>query len=123
MAPPWPAGGQQVGGGDLARRVERRHISGEAAHDPEPLTPPVRVSVDWQPGPHQRQLGRDPFRARLLQEVDEVLKQPLVGFELEPDTAADPQIVLERLAKRDHAAPPSGHGRASRRSVLRSTLA
>ena len=84
--------------GSRSRRVERRHISGEAAHDPEPLTPPVRASVDWPPGPHQRQLGRDPFRSRLLQEVDEVLKQPLVGFELEPDTSADPQIVLERLA-------------------------
>ena len=77
------------------------------------------------PRPHQRQLGGDPLSARLLEELDEPFQQPAVLRHLEPEPTADAQIVSERVAKRAHATPPSGdgHGRASARSALRSTLA
>ena len=43
---------------------------------------------------------------------------------LEPEPAADPQIVGEGFAKRGHATPPcDGHWRASARSASRSTFA
>jgi hypothetical protein len=61
MAPPWIGGAQQVLGGDLAVTIERGDIAGEPTDDPQPLAPMVRVRVNRQPGPHQRQLASDPF--------------------------------------------------------------
>jgi hypothetical protein len=77
--------------------ADRRQVAREPAHDPQPLTPPERPRVDRQPRPHQRELGRDPDRAGPLEERDELLEQPLVGGELEPEPAADPQIVSRGL--------------------------
>ena len=83
----------------------------------------MRVGVLRQHRPHHRQLAGDPLGARALHERDEVLKQPLIGLELEPKLAASPQVILKRLMQRGHAAPPCGQGRAILRSVLRSTFA
>ena len=107
--------GQQVDGRHLARGIERGQVAREAAHDPQPLAPPVRVCVLWQPGPHHRQIDRDPLRARLLEKLDEPLEQPPVGLELEPKLAADLKVVSQRLLKRGHAAPlPPTAWRAAR---------
>jgi hypothetical protein len=73
-----------------------------------PTSPPA----PWGSAPPRPALG-----------TDELLELPLDGDELEPESAADPQIVRERLAQRGHAAPPSGHGRASGRNALRSIFA
>ena len=54
---------------------------------------------------------------------DPIAPVAVIETELKPEPTTDPQIILKRLAKRSHAAPPSGHGRASARSVLRSTFA
>ncbi len=96
----------------------------EPAHDRQPLAPIVRVRVNRQPRPRKRQLGGDPLRSGSLEELHEAFQQPAVLRHLEPEPATQAQIVSQRIAER-HAAPPScdGHGRASARSALRSTLA
>ena len=116
--------GQQVLGGNLARGVDRREMAREPAHDRQPLTPIVRVRARRHARPLERQLGGDPLSARPLEELHEPFQQPAVLGHLEPEPATEAQIVSQRFAKR-HAAPPScdGHGRASARSALRSTLA
>jgi hypothetical protein len=116
-------GRQQVDRRHLAGRVDRGQVARETAHDPKPLPPPVRVNALRQPGPHHRQIDGDPLRARVLEKLHELLEQPPVGLQLEPELAADPQVVDQRLVKRGHAAPPSAHGRPSGRSALRSTFA
>jgi hypothetical protein len=83
----------------------------------------VRVRINRHPCPHHRELAGDPLGARALHERDEVLKQQLIGLELEPKLAASPQVILKRLMQRGHAAPPSGQGRAILRSAARSTFA
>jgi hypothetical protein len=67
-------------------------------------------------------LDGDRDRIVLLQVVDELGEELGAAFQLEPQGAADPQIVAQRGPKRAHAAPV-GHGRASVRSASRSTLA
>jgi hypothetical protein len=116
---------QQVAAGNLTGGVDRRQIPSEPARDRQPLTPAGRMSVNGQPRPRERQLGGDPLSARPLEKLDESFEQPTVLRHLEPQPAADAQIVGERFAQPGHAAPPScdGHGRASARSALRSTLA
>ena len=119
---PRPAGGQQVLGRNLAVRVDRRHVPSEPADHPEPLPPPMRVSVDRELGEHHRQLGRDVRDARALQERDVLLEQVLGVLELEPELAADGQVVVQRSAQVGHDRS-SGQGSASGLSVLRSTFA
>ena len=121
---PRAGGRQKVRGGNLAGGVDRRQMAREPARDAEPLAPAVRVRVHRQPCPLQRQLGGDPLRPGPLAELNEPFQQPAVLGHLEPEPAADPKIVGEGVAKGGHAAPPcKGHGRASARSAVRSTLA
>src|ERR1022692_3525236 len=116
--------GQKILRGNLARGVDRRQMASEATRNPEPLAPAVRVRIRWHPRPRKRQLGGDPLSANLLEELDEPFKQPAVLGHLEPEPAADLQIVPEGFTKRAHATPPwDGHWRASARSALRSTFA
>src|SRR5665811_457536 len=96
----------------------------ESACDPEPLAPTARIRGDGHPRPLQRQLGGDSLGARPLEKFDEPLEQPAVLRHREPEPATDPQIVIKGRTQRGHATPPDdGHGRASTRSAVRSTLA
>ena len=89
----------------------------------EPLPPGVRVRVHGLPRPVKCQLGGDPLRARLLEELDEPFQQPPVLGHLEPEPTTDRADSPPALpAAPGHAAPP-GHGRASARSAFRSTFA
>ena len=103
--------------------VDYGQMAREPAHHRQPLPPAVRMDAGRQPCPRQRQLGGDLLGAGPLEEGDEPFQQPAVLGHLEPEPAADRKIVGEDLAKPAHAAPPEGHGRASGRSALRSTLA
>jgi hypothetical protein len=103
---------QQIRGRNLAVGIDAREVAREPAHNPESLTPPVRARVDRQPGPRQRQFCRDPLGAGVLEEADEVLKQPLVCLELKPEPAADRQVVLKRLVERIMSRPPAMAARA-----------
>ena len=99
--------GEQVGGGalatsgkdvrrrDLARRVDRLQIGGEATRDTQPLGPVVRVNADRQPCPLDRQLGGDRGRSGSVEVTDELAEQPLIFFELEPERATQPQILID----------------------------
>lgn len=52
----------------------------------------MRVRVHW----HRAHISANSIvirSARLLQQADEVLQQPLVAGELEPEAAAEPQVV------------------------------
>jgi hypothetical protein len=49
--------------------------------------------VDREPGPRDRQIRRDVLRSGLFEEVDESWQLPLFLLELEPELAADPQVV------------------------------
>src|SRR6266480_4047979 len=73
-------------------------MASEPARDGQPLTPVVRVRVDRQPCPRERQLGSDPLSARPLEELDEPLQQPAVLGHLKPEPATDAKIVGERVA-------------------------
>jgi hypothetical protein len=42
--------------------------------------------------------------------VDEVVEQPIVLGQLEPQRAAQRQVLVDGVANRRHRAPPTGHG-------------
>jgi len=90
--------GQQINRGHLACRVERGQVAREAADDPQPLPPPARVRVDRQPRPHPRQLDGDPLRARPARGTPRTAQAAVRAPELEPELAADRQVIPERYA-------------------------
>jgi len=112
---------QQILGWDLGRGVDRAQVASEAANDPEPPAPPVRVRLH-RCCPHQRELGRDALGASVVHEFDEILKRPAGLLELEPKPPANGQVVVRRRAQIGHDAPP-GHGIASGLSLALSTFA
>jgi hypothetical protein len=59
--------------------------------------------------------------AMALHEGDEIKQSFACVLQLEPQTAAQTQIFLNGLSKRAHRTPP-GHGKASVRNALMSTL-
>ena len=105
----------------------RGRLSPDAARirvRPRVAAPTARIRGDGQPCPLQRQLGGDSFGACPLEKLDETLEQPAVLRHREPEPATDPQIVIKGRKQRGHGAPPGeGHGRASTRRAVRSTLA
>ena len=117
--------GQQVRGGNLAGGVDRRQIPREPAHDRQPLAPTVRVRVDRQPRPRQRQLGGDPLSARRSRNsTNPSSSRPSCGIS-NPSRRRIAQIVRQRLAQRvmPHRLPATATAARARRSALRSTLA
>ena len=56
-----------------------------------------------------------------LHEGDEIKQYLACIVQVEPQTAAQTQVILNGLSKRVHRTPP-GHGKASVRNALMSTL-
>ena len=127
--------GEQVGGGapatsgehagrrDLGRWVDRLQVAGERPDDPEPFRPLVRINVNRQPRPTDREFGGDRGRARGLDISDELRELAPVLLELEPERATHPQIVIGMLLEAAHRSAPPGHGAARSRSRSTSTRA
>jgi hypothetical protein len=78
---------------------------------------------DGQPGPLDCQLGADRRRAGGLEVADELPQQALVFFELEPERAAQPQVLIDVRLHAAHRCVPDGHGAANSRSRSTSTRA
>ncbi|HKH94492.1 MAG TPA: hypothetical protein VKA54_21985, partial [Gemmatimonadaceae bacterium] len=70
--------------------------------------------------PVKRQCDGDRRRAGVFHEDHEPPQRAMLGDELEPEAAADRQVVLEVLRERGHATAP-GHGWTSAASARRST--
>src|SRR3954451_21758106 len=74
------------------------------------------------PSPLHRQLGGDPLRASLLQELNDPLEFALVALQVVAESSAKPEVVAQSLLERGHDRT-SGHGIAPALSVARSTRA
>jgi len=108
---PMGSGQEQAGGWHLDCRVQGVQVGGDAAHHRHPKRQPAPARARRQAHPGHRVLDGDHDRILLFQVVDELGEELGVAFQLEPQGAADPQIVGEQLPQRAHAAP-CGHGRA-----------
>jgi hypothetical protein len=112
---PVGSAGQQAGRRDLGGRVESGEVGGEAADHGDPHPQPARAGADRQRGPGQRIGHGDRACLALLQVGDELVQQPGVAVQLEPQAAPQVQVAGQRLTQPGHDAP--GHGRASARSA------
>jgi hypothetical protein len=114
---------QAAGRRDLALFVEAGGEGGEEPHDAEALREPARARAGRERGEGERVLGRDHCRALVLEEVEELPEQALVGDELVTGRAAEREVAGENLSQagRHHSLPGQGRARAARRA--RSTLA
>src|SRR5262245_16709108 len=93
----------------------------KSAHEAQSLCPMRRLHVCRLLRPGKRERLGDVGRTMLLHEPDE-MEQSLAGlFQLKSEITPHAEIVLEGLAQRIHRAPP-GHGKASVRNALISTL-
>jgi hypothetical protein len=113
---------QQFKRRDLGRWVDPVHVARKAADRSHALR---EVGVA-DPGRHRRPLQRDVDRDRrlpdALHEGREVGEQAPLGAQLEAQSAADCEVVLDVLCERGHAAA-LGHGWTSAANARRSTLA
>jgi len=110
---------QQIGGRDLAGRIEGLEMPGEATHHRQPTLPPDRIRSGRLCRPRHRRLGGDGVGPDVVQIADELQQQLALSVELVAQGPAHRQVLLGGLAKwaRTHRAPPAGHGRASSRSA------
>jgi hypothetical protein len=76
-----------------------------------------------QSSPTDRQLAADRLGASGLEVADELPEQTLLLFELEPERAAQPQVVIDVRLQAAHRCAPPGHGAANSRSRSTSTRA
>jgi hypothetical protein len=120
---PAPAIGHQAQRGHLGGRVDAAHIAGEPADGGDPPGADRRDHLGLA-GLHPVQRGGDGHSlfAAVVHEGREVRQQIRCLGHLVPQRTAKPQVVIDRLAKFGHAAPP-GQGCATARSAVKSTFA
>jgi len=109
---PLPPAGDQLQGGHLDRGVDALQVAGKAAHRAEPIRPAARGRPSGRGRPCHGSLNGNRAGPAALEVAEEVGQQAVVALELEPEPAADGQVVggsLTELAAH-HRAP--GHGRA-----------
>ena len=107
---------------DFVARVDGVRVTGEAAHQAEPLRPLGGLRMARLGGPSKGQFGGDEDGPALAGERDEALQQPFRGLQPDAKGAARGEILVEQGAKIVHDAPP-GHAGASTRSASRSSFA
>jgi hypothetical protein len=113
----------QPGRRDLGARVDAGEIAREPAHDQQPHRRHDAASRhDRFHRPPERQVDRHDLGADRVEVRGELGQQAGVFLELEPEPAAQPQVVIDMLTERGHRIAP-GHGEAASRSRWRSTLA
>ena len=110
---------------DLGRWIEDRAVSRELSHGREPAYGLGRIARSGGLRPLDRELNRhgavvtDPVGV-----VGEVPQLPLGRFKVETQSAAHPQVVVDQtMEARGRHRSTSGQGRATSRSLGRSSLA
>jgi len=93
----------------------------ESANETQSFRPLRGLDVYGLLSPSERQCLGDVGSAVALHEGDEIKQSLACILQLEPQTAAQTQVFLNGLSKRIHRTPP-GHGKASARNALISTL-
>jgi hypothetical protein len=93
----------------------------ESAYEAQSFRPVGGLDVYRLLSPSERQCLGDAGSAVALHEGDEINQSLACVLQLEPQTAAQTQVFLNGLSKRVHRTPP-GHGKASVRNALMSTL-
>lgn len=107
---------------DLRRRVDPVQVARKPADRAHPLSQVGVPDPGREHHPAKRRFDRDRRLAGVIEERHEAPQRPMLGDELETETATDRQVVVEVLLQRGHAAAP-GHGWTSAASAPRSTLA
>src|ERR1700677_1628036 len=93
----------------------------KSAHETQSLRPVRRLNVYRLLSPSKRQ-GLGNVRGAVALHKRDKIEQSLACFQqLEPQTAAETQVILNGLSKCVHRTPP-GHGKASVRNAFMSTL-
>ena len=115
--------GHQAQRGHLGGRVGPAQVAGEPANGGDPPGAGRRDHLGLA-GLHPVQGGGDGhgLLAAVVQEGREVRQQIRCLVHLVPQRTAEPQVVIDCLAKIGHAAPP-GQGCATARSAVKSTFA
>jgi hypothetical protein len=93
----------------------------ESAYEAQSLRPVRGLDVYRLLSPSERQCVGDVGSAVALHERDKIEQSLACIVQLEPQTAAQTQVFLNGLSKCVHRTPP-GHGKASVRNALMSTL-
>ena len=114
--------GQQVAWRHLVAGVDCVQVPGEAAHRAQAVRPPELPSGGRLPSPCHCPLGGHRVDFGLLQVGHELGQEMPRAFQLEAQTAAQREILVQTFDQRAHAGSP-GQGCASSRSRVRSTLA
>ena len=116
------AAGEDVGRGDPVGRVDGVEVTGEGAHHRQPMPPPFGSAVGGKGGPRHGGVDGDGLVPARLHVSDELGEQSPGAVELEAQSPAEGEVVVEGVAQVAHDALP-GQGSARARSPLRSTLA
>src|ERR1700751_784465 len=93
----------------------------KSAYEAQALRPVRGLDVYRLLSPSERQGCSDVGSAVALHEGDEIEQSLACMLQLEPQATAQTQVFLNGLSKRVHRTPP-GHGKASVRNALISTL-
>ncbi len=110
----------EIGGDHLVCRVEDRDVASEAAHDLEASRHPDRLRAFWKPSPREREFDREDVCTFLLGESDELREERTGTLELEAESVAHVEVVLEMTPEGTHG---WGQGWATAARAERSTFA
>src|SRR5665213_1449362 len=113
---------QEVGHGDHGLGIDCDVVAGKAAYRSQSPGVIVRVLRSGTLRPSDGQLHGNVCATTPFHKGDESHQQPLIRLELEAEIAAHRQV-LAHTGTQDLHGKPAGHGRATSRSALRSTLA
>ncbi len=113
---------QQADGRDFGSGISAKAVASKPANNAQTAGPRDGLFTLASGGIFHCKFVGDVRRAVPPQKQNELTQALPIFSKFEPETATERKVVIDGLVERSHREPP-GHGRASARSELRSTLA